>query len=70
MNTTETLTSAQECAQYIYDQDVVLIDYSEHIEQGGDPSQHVFWHAAEVLGLICSEGFQEDIEAYLDKQNG
>ena len=67
---TETLTSAQECAQYIYDQDVQLIDYSEHIERGGDPMQHVFWHAAEVLGLIDSEGFQDDLEAYLDKQNG
>ena len=59
---------AQVCAQYIFDSDVQHIDYSDHCEHGEDPREHVLWSAAEVLGLIDSEGFAAELEVYNDKQ--
>jgi hypothetical protein len=62
------MTAAEVCAQYIYDQDVQMIDYSDHIDRGKDPREHILWSAAEVLGLIDSEGFRAELECWDDKQ--
>jgi hypothetical protein len=58
------LTAAEICAQYIYDQDVQLMDYSDHVESGKNPKNHILWSAAEVLGLIESEGFVSEYELW------
>jgi hypothetical protein len=66
---TDKPTAAEACAQYIYDQDVQLIDYSDHIDRGGNPKEHILWSAAEVLGLIETEGFLAEWECYDDKMS-
>jgi hypothetical protein len=55
-------------AQYIYDSDVQHIDYSDHCEHNQDPREHILWSAAEVLGLIDSEGFAAELQVWDDKQ--
>jgi len=57
-----------ECAQYIYDNDINHIDYVDHCEEGKDPRQHILWSAAYVLNLIETEGFQEEYQAWDNKQ--
>lgn len=59
---------AQILAQYIYDSDVQHIDYSDHCEHGEDPRNHILWSAAEVLGLVDSEGFAAELQVWDDKQ--
>lgn len=65
MNTEHTVA----CAQYIFDSDIQHIDYSEHCDNKQDPRKHILWSAAEVLGLVDSEGFTAELEAWLDKQS-
>jgi hypothetical protein len=55
-------------AQYIYDSDVQHIDYSDHCEHNQDPREHILWSAAEVLGLVDSEGFAAEFQVWEDKQ--
>lgn len=59
---------AQTLAQYIYDTDVQHIDYSYHCEHNQDPREHILWSAAEVLGVVDSDGFAEELQLWSDKQ--
>lgn len=60
---------AQTLAQYIYDTDVQHIDYSDHCDRGNDPSEHILWSAAGVLGLIDTEGFHDEFKTWENKQD-
>jgi hypothetical protein len=59
---------SQILAQYVYDSDVQHIDYSDHCDSGKDPREHILWSAAEVLGLVNSEGFAAELQTWDDKQ--
>ena len=59
---------AQVLAQYIYDSDVQHIDYADHCDREDDPREHILWSAAEILGLVDSEGFADEYKAWDEKQ--
>lgn len=56
--------SAENLAQYIFDSDVQHIDYGDWIAEGKDPREHILWDAAQVLGLLDSDGFAEELEQW------
>ena len=62
-------TSAENLAQYIFDSDVQHIDYGDWIAEGQDPREHILWDAAQVLGLLDSESFAEELEQWKQTPN-
>jgi hypothetical protein len=55
-----------ECARYIFDGDCEQVSYQEHVQEGNDPRDHIFYLAAIVLGEELEE-FQNDIQEYLNQ---
>ena len=58
----EQIEAAKEVAKYIVDGDGERDNYEEHIGEGYDPRDHVYYQAHVVLG--CSSEFDEDVEDY------
>lgn len=56
-------SAAMECARYIFDSDCEQISYQEYIQDGNDPTNHILYHAALVLGE--TEDFEIDVKEYL-----
>jgi hypothetical protein len=54
-----------ECARYIFDGDCEQVSYQEHVQEGNDPRDHIFYLAAIVLDE--TDDFQSDINTYLNK---
>jgi hypothetical protein len=67
------MNAAEACAQYLYEQLALINDYSIHVERGGNPKDHILWSAAEVLGVLDTDGFMDEWQCYnsklLDKLN-
>ena len=61
------MSAAEACAQYLYEQLSLINDYSVHVERGGNPKEHILWSAAEVLGVLETDGFMAEWECYDDK---
>lgn len=55
-------SAAEECATYVFESESEQISYEEYIQSGGDPRDHIIYHASIVLGKI--QEFQKDIEEY------
>jgi len=55
-------TAAEECATYVFESESEQISYEEYIQSGGDPRDHIIYHAAIVLGKQSE--FQTDIDEY------
>ena len=55
-------------ANYFMNDVVHMMDYSEHIDRGLDPRDHILYSAATVLDVLDSEGFTAELEVYNDKQ--
>ena len=55
-------------ANYFINEAVHMMDYSEHIDRGLDPRDHILYSAATVLDVLDSEGFTAELEVYNDKQ--
>lgn len=55
-------SAAEECATYVFESESEQISYEEYIQSGGDPRDHILYHAAIVLGKQSE--FQTDIEEY------
>lgn len=60
-------SSAMECARYIFDSDCEQVSYQEYVQDGNDPSDHILYHAAIVLGE--TDDFAPDIDEYLSIKN-
>jgi len=60
-------TAAEECATYVFESESEQISYEEYIQSGGDPRDHIIYHAAVVLGKQSE--FQTDIDEYDKDQN-
>jgi hypothetical protein len=60
-------SAAMECARYIFDSDCEQVSYQEYIQDGNDPTEHILYCAAVVLGE--TEDFQTDIDEYLRSAN-
>ena len=54
--------AAEECATYVFESESEQISYEEYIQSGGDPRDHIIYHAAIVLGKQSE--FQTDIDEY------
>lgn len=46
------MASARDVAQHVWDDDGMRSDYHGHVQAGMQPSDHVLWHAAFILGLL------------------
>jgi len=55
-------SAAEECATYVFESESEQISYEEYIQSGGDPRDHIIYHAAIVLGKQSE--FQTDINEY------
>lgn len=55
-------SAAEECATYVFESESEQISYEEYIQSGGDPRDHIIYHASIVLGK--TQEFQKDIEEY------
>ena len=51
-------------ANYFMNDAVHMMDYSEHIDRGLDPRDHILYSAATVLDVLDSEGFTADKDYY------
>lgn len=60
-------SAAEECAIYVFESESEQISYEEYIQSGGDPRDHIIYHAAVVLGKQSE--FQSDIEEYVKTEN-
>jgi len=60
-------SAAEECATYVFESESEQIGYEEYIQSGGDPRDHIIYHAAVVLGKQSE--FQTDIDEYDKDQN-
>lgn len=58
-------SAAKECASYIFDSESEQIGYEENIQSGGDPRDHILYHAALVLGR--EKDFEIDINEYINE---
>ena len=63
------MSAAKACAQYIYEQLSLINDYSDLVERGGNPKDHILWSAAEVLGVLDTDGFMAEWQCYDDKMS-
>jgi len=61
------LESARECASYIFDSGNEQTSYQHHIQEGNDPTEHIMYHAAIILGK--DDQFNNDIQVYEEFQN-
>lgn len=55
--------AAEECAIYVFESESEQISYEEYIQSGGDPRDHIIYHAAVILDK--ADNFQDDIDEYL-----
>jgi hypothetical protein len=65
---TEEVEPAEKCALHIYESGVYHLDYAGHCDQGKNPKEHILWSAAQALGLIEADGFEEEYQVWDNKQ--
>lgn len=58
----EFLEAAEKCASYIFHSESERKSYQEHIEEGNNPRDHIFYQASRVLNV--DEEFDVDIQEY------
>lgn len=56
-------SAAIECAYFVYESEWVQDGYTNHIEAGNDPRDHILYSAAIILGK--ADDFQDDVNEYL-----
>lgn len=59
--------AAFECARYILDSQWEQDSYRSFVEEGNDPRDHIFYHAAVVLDIVNQ--LQDDIDEFLRMEN-
>lgn len=63
----EFLESARACASHIFDSVKEEESYRDHVRQGKNPMEHVFYHAALVLGK--DDELDVDIQEFEERRN-